>query len=86
MTPRDCDSDRQSNLWGGRHECKSAVRFCDDHYFETYVLDDVFTDPRFLNRRSTLALEIAEHLLAQAAIRPLKIVGGELFDSRTSAI
>ena len=31
------------------------------------VLDDVFTDPRFLNRRSTLALEIAEHLLAQAA-------------------
>ena len=32
------------------------------------VLDDVFNDPRFLNRRSTLALEIAEHLLAQAAI------------------
>jgi hypothetical protein len=32
------------------------------------ALDDVFTDPRFLNRRSTSALEIAEHLLAQAAI------------------
>jgi hypothetical protein len=32
------------------------------------ALDDVFTDPRFLNRRSTSALEIAEHLPAQAAI------------------
>lgn len=32
------------------------------------ALDDVLTDPRFLNRRSTSALEIAEHLLAQAAI------------------
>jgi hypothetical protein len=31
------------------------------------ALDDVFTDPRFLNRRSTSALQIAEHLLAQAA-------------------
>jgi hypothetical protein len=31
------------------------------------ALDEVFTDPRFLNRRSTSALEIAEHLLAQAA-------------------
>jgi hypothetical protein len=30
-------------------------------------LDDVFTDPRFLDRRSTSALQIAEHLLAQAA-------------------
>jgi hypothetical protein len=31
------------------------------------ALDEVFTDPRFLNRRSISALEIAEHLLAQAA-------------------
>jgi hypothetical protein len=32
------------------------------------ALDDVFTDPRFFHRISTSALEIAEHLLAQAAI------------------
>jgi hypothetical protein len=31
------------------------------------ALDDVFTDRRFIHRRSTSALEIAEHLLAQAA-------------------
>jgi hypothetical protein len=31
------------------------------------ALDDIFTDPRFLNRKSTSALQIAEHLLAQAA-------------------
>ena len=31
------------------------------------ALHEVFTDPRFLNRRSMSALEIAEHLLAQAA-------------------
>jgi len=31
------------------------------------ALDEVFTDPRFSNRRSSSALEIAEHLLAQAA-------------------
>ena len=31
------------------------------------ALDEVITDPRFSNRRSTSALEIAEHLLAQAA-------------------
>ena len=31
------------------------------------ALDEVLTDPRFLDRRSTSALEIAEHLLAQAA-------------------
>lgn len=31
------------------------------------ALDDVFTDRRFSHRRSTSALEIAEHLLAQAA-------------------
>ena len=31
------------------------------------ALDDVFTDPRFLDRRSMSALQIAEHLLAQAA-------------------
>jgi hypothetical protein len=31
------------------------------------ALDDLFTDPRFVNRKSTSALEIAEHLLAQAA-------------------
>ena len=29
--------------------------------------DDVFTDPRFLDRRPTSALQIAEHLLAQTA-------------------
>jgi hypothetical protein len=31
------------------------------------ALGEVFTDPRFLNRRSMSALEIAEHLLTQAA-------------------
>jgi hypothetical protein len=31
------------------------------------ALDEVFTDPRFSNRRSMSALEVAEHLLAQAA-------------------
>jgi len=31
------------------------------------ALDEVFADPRFLNRRSTSALEIAEHLLTRAA-------------------
>jgi hypothetical protein len=32
------------------------------------ALNDVLADPRFSNRKSTSALEIAEHLLAQAAI------------------
>ena len=32
------------------------------------ALNDVLADPRFFNRRSTSALEIAEHLLAQAAM------------------
>jgi hypothetical protein len=31
------------------------------------ALDEVFTDSRFLNRRSISALEIAEYLLSQAA-------------------
>lgn len=31
------------------------------------ALDEVLIDPRFLGRRSTSALEIAEHLLAKAA-------------------
>lgn len=31
------------------------------------ALDDVVTDRRFIGQRSTSALEIAEHLLAQAA-------------------
>jgi hypothetical protein len=31
------------------------------------ALDDVFTDLRFLGRRSTSAPQIAEHLLTQAA-------------------
>jgi hypothetical protein len=31
------------------------------------ALDEVFSDPRFLDRSSTSALEIAEHLLSQAA-------------------
>jgi hypothetical protein len=31
------------------------------------ALDDVFADQRFIDQRSTSALEIAEHLLAQAA-------------------
>jgi hypothetical protein len=31
------------------------------------ALDDVFTDRRYIHWRSTSALEIAEHLLAQAA-------------------
>ena len=31
------------------------------------ALDDVFADQRFICQRSTSALEIAEHLLAQAA-------------------
>jgi hypothetical protein len=31
------------------------------------ALDDVFADRRFIRQRSTSALKIAEHLLAQAA-------------------
>jgi hypothetical protein len=31
------------------------------------ALDDVFADRRFIRQQSTSALEIAEHLLAQAA-------------------
>src|SRR5258705_9096792 len=31
------------------------------------ALYEIFTDPRFLDRRSASALEIAEHLLSQAA-------------------
>jgi hypothetical protein len=31
------------------------------------ALDDVFADPRFVHRKSTSALQIAEHLLARAA-------------------
>lgn len=31
------------------------------------ALDDVLTDPRFFQRSSASALEIAEHLLAEAA-------------------
>jgi hypothetical protein len=31
------------------------------------ALEDVFADRRFIRQRSTSALEIAEHLLAQAA-------------------
>jgi len=31
------------------------------------ALDEVFTDPRFLNRKSVSGLEVVEHLLAQAA-------------------
>jgi hypothetical protein len=31
------------------------------------ALDDVFADQRFIGQQSTSALEIAEHLLAQAA-------------------
>lgn len=31
------------------------------------VLDDVLTDPLFLNCKSVSALEIAEHILARAA-------------------
>jgi hypothetical protein len=31
------------------------------------AFDEVVADPRFLGRRSASALEIAEHLLAQAA-------------------
>jgi hypothetical protein len=50
------------------------------------VLDDVFTDPRFSNRRSTSALEIAEHLLAQAAIgeRDLDRLKASAFDKLMS--
>ncbi|WP_029586902.1 hypothetical protein [Bradyrhizobium sp. URHD0069] len=32
------------------------------------AFDDVFSDSRYFDRRSTSALEIAEHLLAQAAV------------------
>jgi len=38
------------------------------------ALDDVFTDPRFLNRRSTSALQIAEHLLAQAEDEAISLI------------
>jgi hypothetical protein len=50
------------------------------------VLDDVFTDPRFLNRRSSSALEIAEHLLAQAAVgeRDIDRLKASAFDKLTT--
>ena len=32
------------------------------------VLDDVFTDPRFINQTSVSAFEVAEHIWKQAAI------------------
>jgi hypothetical protein len=46
------------------------------------AFDDVFTDPRFSSQRSTSALEIAEHLLAQAAIgeRDLDRLKASAFD------
>jgi len=50
------------------------------------AFDDVFTDPRFLNRKSTSALEIAEHLLAQAAIgeRDLNRLKASAFNKLTN--
>jgi hypothetical protein len=68
MVPRDRDSDHQDDFSRihCRHGCKSAIR-CVTIAILRCALDDVLTDPRFLHRRSTSTLEIAEHLLAQAA-------------------
>jgi hypothetical protein len=51
------------------------------------ALDEVFTDPRFLNQISTSALEIAEHLLAQAATgeRDLDRLKAAAFNKPTGA-
>jgi hypothetical protein len=69
MAPRDCDSQRQSNL-SGVHLAMDANQQYDTATIAILrrAFDDVFSDPRYFDRRSTSALEIAEHLLAQAAI------------------
>jgi hypothetical protein len=65
---RDCGSHRQGNC----REIHLAMQTSQQYDAATIAilrraLDEVFTDPRFLDRRSTSALEIAEHLLSQAA-------------------
>jgi len=69
MAPRDCDSHRQSNS-SGVHLAMEANQQYDSATIAILrrAFDDVFSDPRYFDRRSTSALEIAEHLLAQAAI------------------
>ena len=69
MALRDCDSQRQSNL-SGVHLAMDANQQYDTATIAILrrAFDDVFSDPRYFDRRSTSALEIAEHLLAQAAI------------------
>jgi len=69
MAPRDCNNHRQSNS-SGVHLAMEANQQYDPATIAILrrALDDIFTDPRFFDRRSTSALEIAEHLLAQAAI------------------
>jgi hypothetical protein len=50
------------------------------------AFDDVFSDPRYCDRKSTSALEIAEHLLAQAAVgeRDLDRLKASAFNKLTS--
>src|SRR4030088_344904 len=69
MAPRDCDSHRQSNS-SGVHLAMEANQQYDSATIAILrrAFDDVFSDPRYFDRRSTSTLEIAEHLLAQAAI------------------
>jgi hypothetical protein len=47
----------------------SGLKHCDPSTIEVLrrALDDVLADRRFYHQRSASALEIAEHLLAQAA-------------------
>jgi hypothetical protein len=64
----DCGSDRHCNLSGGHLAMRASQQY--DAVTIAVLkraLDEVFTDPRFSNRRSMSALEVAEHLLAQAA-------------------
>jgi len=65
---RDCGSHRQGNL-SGIHLAMQTSQQYDAVTIAILrrALGEVFTDPRFLDRRSTSALEIAEHLLSQAA-------------------
>jgi hypothetical protein len=68
MAPGDCDSHRQSNV-SGVHLAMNANQQYDSATIAVLkrALEDVFSDPRFFHRRSASALEVAEHLLAQAA-------------------
>jgi len=68
IAQRDCGSHRQGNL-SGIHLAMQTSQQYDAATIAILrrALDEVFMDPRFLDRRSTSALETAEHLLSQAA-------------------